>query len=119
MKASSKAALLSAFIFPGTGQLYLKRYWQGLLIMIVAAVGLGYIVWKETVSALSRIDTAMQSGNTSVEELTKMLAAKSTGTSAYDSITPLVIIGCWIISIVDAYISGKRRDLQDASASKS
>jgi TM2 domain-containing membrane protein YozV len=119
MKTSTKAILLSAFVFPGAGQLYLKRYRQGLIIMLLAIAGLGYIIWRATIVALSSIDRMAQSGNVSVREMKDIVAAQSAGTSPYDNIIPLVIICLWIIGIVDAYISGKRKDLQDAAVSKS
>ena len=56
MKISYKAALLSAFVFPGVGQFYLKRYWRGLVIMLIILTGLGYMIWSATVAALSVLD---------------------------------------------------------------
>ena len=48
MKISYKAALLSAFVFPGVGQFYLKRHWRGLFIMLFVFTGLGYMIRSAT-----------------------------------------------------------------------
>ena len=121
MKTSSKATLLSALVFPGAGQLYLKRYRQGLIIMFIAIAGLGYIIWRATVLALSRVDnvmTKMQGGNVNLQELKDIVGTQSAFSSPYDNIILLVVVCCWIVSVVDAYISGKRKDLQEAVTSK-
>ena len=43
MKKSTKALLLSAFVFPGLGQIALKRYKRGLLFVIPVLVSTIYI----------------------------------------------------------------------------
>ena len=114
MKISYKATLFSAFVFPGAGQLYLKRYWQGLSIMVIAIAGIGYIIWKTTVSVLRRFDGVwdkMQDGKADIQGLADMIGSSPMNTSTYDNIILFVIICCWIISIIDAYVSGKRKDL--------
>jgi len=118
MKTSTKAILLSAFIIPGLGQLYLRRYRQGLVLMIVAVAGLAYIIWRATVAALDQVDRVMQSGSIDVKELTNIATSKSAGSSALDTIILLVIICCWVIGIVDAYISGRRKNIKESTAAK-
>jgi TM2 domain-containing membrane protein YozV len=118
MKISYKATLFSAFAFPGAGQLYLKRYWQGLSIMVIAIAGIGYIIWKTTVSVLRRFDGVwdkMQDGKADIQGLADMIGSSPMNTSTYDNIILFVIICCWIISIIDAYVSGKRKDLPGAN----
>jgi hypothetical protein len=120
MKTSSKAILLSALVLPGAGQLYLKRYRQGLIIMLIAIAGLGYIIWRAVVVALSRADAVMrkmQGGNVNLQELQDIVGAQSVS-SLYDNIILLVVICCWVVAIIDAYISGKRKDLQEAAITK-
>ena len=79
MKISYKAALLSAFVFPGVGQFYLKRYWRGLVIMLLSCTGLGYLIWSATVSALNRLDDVtvkVQGGTTNLQELSDIVGSK-------------------------------------------
>ena len=98
MKKSYKAALMSAFLFPGTGQLYLKRYWQGLIIIGISIVGVAYIVWQATIQALSIMDSTMlkmqQDGNVDIQGITAMLNLKDTSSSPYDNIILFGIVCC-------------------------
>jgi TM2 domain-containing membrane protein YozV len=118
MKKSYKAALMSAFLFPGSGQLYLKRYWQGLIIMGICIAGLAYIVWQAIVKALSIMDSELlkvqQGGNVDIQGITAMLNSKDTSSSPYGNIILFGIICCWIYAIIDAYLSGKEEEQKDS-----
>jgi Family of unknown function (DUF5683) len=121
MKISSKATLLSALVFPGAGQLYLKRYWQGAIIMAVSVAGLGYIIWQATVLALRSVDSIMgkmQSGNVNIQDLAATVGANPAGASLLDNVILFVIICCWTISVVDAFVSGRRKERQGAEQAK-
>jgi TM2 domain-containing membrane protein YozV len=118
MKKSYKAALMSAFLFPGTGQFYLKRYWQGLIIMGISIAGVAYIIWQATIQALSIMDSAMlkmqQGGNVDIQGITAMVSSKEMSSSPYGDIILFVIICCWIYAIIDAYINGKKKEQLDS-----
>ncbi|MCX5849821.1 MAG: DUF5683 domain-containing protein [Deltaproteobacteria bacterium] len=121
MKVSYKAALISAFVFPGAGQFYLKKYWRGLIIMFLVATGLGYIIWSATIAALSIIDNAvvkLQGGTTNLQELSTVAGSKMSNTDPYHDAVLFVIVCFWIFSIVDAYIIGKEREVQDEKTSQ-
>jgi TM2 domain-containing membrane protein YozV len=113
MKVSYKAALLSTFVFPGVGQLYLKRYWRGLVIMFFVFTGLGYMIWSTTVSALNRLDEAMvkvQGGTMNMQEISDIVGSKMLTTGPYHDAV-FYVIGCfWIFAIIDAYRIGKQRE---------
>jgi len=115
MKVSYKAALLCAFVFPGVGQLYLKRYWRGLVIMFVVFTGLGYMVWWATVSALKGLDDAMAKvpgGTVNLQELSDIVGSKMLTTNPYHDAVFSVIVCFWIFAIIDAYRIGRQRELQ-------
>jgi TM2 domain-containing membrane protein YozV len=121
MKVSYKAALLSTFVFPGVGQLYLKRYWRGLVIMFFVLTGLGYMIWSTTVSALNRLDDAMvkvQGGTTNLQELSDIVGSKMLTTDPYQDAVFYVIFCVWIFAIIDAYRIGKQREFQDEETSQ-
>jgi TM2 domain-containing membrane protein YozV len=113
MKASYKAALLSAFVFPGVGQLYLKKLWRGLAIVLTSCAGLGYLIWSATVSAMSRIDDIvvnMQGNMKDLQQLSDLVGSKgSTADPAQDAVFYFVVC-IWIFAIVDAYRIGRLRD---------
>jgi TM2 domain-containing membrane protein YozV len=121
MKVSYKAALLSTFVFPGVGQLYLKRYWRGLVIMFFVFAGLGYMIWSATVSALNRLDDVMvkvQGGTTNLQELSDIVGSKMLTTDPYHDAVFYVIVCSWIFAIIDAYRIGKQREFQDEETSQ-
>ena len=115
MKVSYKAALLSAFVFPGIGHLYLKRYRRGLVILFFAIAGLGYMIWSATISALNRLDDAMvkmQAGTTNLKELSAIVGSKMPATDPYHDVVFYIVIFFWIFVVIDAYRIGKQREFQ-------
>jgi TM2 domain-containing membrane protein YozV len=116
MKVSYKAALLSAFVFPGVGQFYLKRHWRGLFIMLFVFTGLGYIIRSATVAVLSVLDDAvvkLQSGTDSLQELSNLAGSKILTTDPYHNAVFYLIVCFWIFAVIDAYIIGKEKESQD------
>ena len=121
MKVSHKAALLSAFVFPGVGQLYLKKYWRGLVIMFLSCTGLGYMIWSATVSALNRLDDVivkMKGDTVNLQELSGIVGSKTLTTDPYHVAVFYFIVCLWIFAIVDAYRIGRQREFQDQGTSK-
>jgi TM2 domain-containing membrane protein YozV len=121
MKVSYKAALLSTFVFPGVGQLYLKKYWRGLVIMFLFCIGLGFMIWSATVSAINRLDDAMvkmQGGTMSLQELSNIVGSKMLNTDFNPGIVFYGIACIWVFAIIDAYRMGKRREFQDKEMSQ-
>jgi TM2 domain-containing membrane protein YozV len=121
MKVSYKAALLSTFVFPGVGQLYLKRYWRGLVIMFFVFTGLGYMIWSATLSVLNHLDDAMvkvQGGTTNLLELSDIIGSKMLTTGPYHDAVFYIIVCFWIFAIIDAYRIGKEREFQDEETSQ-
>jgi TM2 domain-containing membrane protein YozV len=120
MKISLKAALLSAFVFPGVGQFYLKRPWRGLFIMLFVFTGLGYMIRSATVAALSVLDDAvvkLQSGADSLQELSDIAGSKISNTDPYYDVVFYLIICFWIYAVIDAYRIGKKKETQDTETS--
>ncbi|MFH2119839.1 MAG: hypothetical protein ABIJ25_05510, partial [Pseudomonadota bacterium] len=62
MKSAIKAALLSALVFPGLGQMYLKRYVRGLIPMVLTLTGLGVLITQATVGALQELEKMQSQG---------------------------------------------------------
>jgi TM2 domain-containing membrane protein YozV len=120
MKISYKAALLSAFVFPGVGQFYLKRHWRGLFIMLFVFTGLGYMIWSATVAALSVIDDTivkLQVGTTNLQELSNIVRSKMSTTDPYLDVVFYLIVCFWIFAVIDAYIIGKEKEPRDKETS--
>jgi hypothetical protein len=121
MKASYKAALLSAFVFPGFGHLYLKRYSRALVVLFPVIAGLGYTIWSVTDSALNRLDDVMvkmQGGTANLQELSEIVGSKTLTAGPYNDAVFYVIICIWIFAVIDAYRIGKQRECKDEETSQ-
>lgn len=62
MNNSLKGALLSGLIFPGLGQVVLKRYKRGALIILAVLVCLSVVVVKAVQNALSILEKIESAG---------------------------------------------------------
>lgn len=109
MKTSLKAALLSAFVFPGVGQLWLKKYLLGCFFCFAAVIPL-YMIVSTTVEQTQKIIEQIKfQGNTldyiSINELvSQQMASIDTQQMHIATISLLVI---WVVSILDAYRIGR------------
>ncbi len=114
MQTATKASLLSALLFPGLGQIYLKRYWRGIIIMLVAMSGLGVIVGMAILRALEIVKSLQGQGPIDVNALSAMALEPSPGDgSTLYTLMLLLLAGCWLFSIVDAYRIGKETSKRD------
>lgn len=107
-----KAALLSAFVFPGVGHIYLKRYLHGIFLSGVSLVGSYYLLSK-TVERSLQIVEKIQSGDVQLDvtAITELVSKQAIGTDAQLlNIATAVIIICWIIGIIDSYRVGCVQD---------
>ncbi len=109
MKKSSKAALLSALIFPGVGHLYLKKYFSGIILLGLSLAGILYII-SVTVDRAFQIVDKIQSGAISpdVDAITQALAQQSGGAGAnFLNAATMIVVVCWVVGIVDSYRLGR------------
>ena len=115
MKTATKAALLSGLAFPGTGQMYLKRFRRGLTIMVFVLSGIVAIVWMATIRALEILERIQnQLDQVDMETITNLaLASSADHSSVYYKPILLFIACCWIFSIIDAYRTGKEKELSE------
>lgn len=117
MSNSLKAALLSGLVFPGLGQVVLKRYRRGVVLMFIVLACLSIAVAKavqQAFSILKRIELA--GGTINMDAISNAVTQSSTNSDSlvFNSILLLIIV-CWILGVVDAYRIGKKRDLEEQS----
>ncbi len=111
MKTGIKAALLSALVFPGVGQIHLKRYVRGLIPMVLSLAGLGVLVAQATVGALRELEKIQnQGGFVDLNAVANRAVASSASGDGYSSLIVLVIVACWLFSVIDAYRLGKEKE---------
>jgi TM2 domain-containing membrane protein YozV len=115
MKKATKAVLLSAFVFPGAGHIYLKKYISGGVLFGASLLGIYYLISKTVESALQIVEK-IQSGEVQpdVTAITQLVTKQSTGAeSQLLNIATATIIICWIIGIIDSYRIGRLRDANE------
>lgn len=119
MKQSTKAALLSALIFPGAGHLYLRQYIRGVLLSGVSAVLLYFIVSVAVNTAFEVLDK-MQNGEVppNVEAISELVLKQSQGTDELTNTATLALIVLWVIGIGDSYRQGRRQELSGGISDK-
>lgn len=107
MKKSTNAILLSAFAFPGTGHLYLKKTKTGLTLIAITIIALIYTTMDITDRA-SRVVEQIQSGYTPVDTDSTMKLVEQQPGGEWVGVASFVIVGCWVIGIVGCYLAGKK-----------
>ncbi len=113
MNNSLKGALLSGLIFPGYGQYAQKRYLRGMTLMLASLAGLiiiGVVVYRQTLTILEKIDLESEAIDM-IETFNTISQASAASSSALYRCALLLILACWIIGIVDAYMIGRKTDL--------
>lgn len=112
MKNSIKAALISAFVIPGAGHIYLKKYTTGFILIGTSAIALYYLVSKATEQAL-QIVGQMQNGTAPLDMATisELASRQPMGTDPFllNAATAFLFI-CWIFGIIDSYRVGAIQD---------
>jgi TM2 domain-containing membrane protein YozV len=114
MKKSLKGALLSGLICPGAGQLWLKKYLRGLILILAVSASMAVVVMKATRQALTILEKIESEGGAMDLVAIMNSAGKASASSDTVSMSAFVVLTlCWIIGIVDAYLVGRKQDLAD------
>jgi TM2 domain-containing membrane protein YozV len=111
MNRPLKAALLSALIFPGAGQFFLKKYISAVYFAAFAGVGLYLLFSNLMVIAQDIIDKAhgdeVENDLAAILELVHLQLA-----TAIESFMPalIILLVAWIVSAVEAYRVAKKEE---------
>jgi len=120
MNNSLKGAFLSGLVFPGLGQIVLKHYKRGAVIMLTVLLSLSVIVIKAVQKAFTILEK-IESKDGTIDINTISNAAtqvSTTSDSLIFSFALLLIIFCWIIGVVDAFRIGKKKDIEQQSTNQ-
>jgi len=110
-----KAALLSAFIFPGAGHFFLKKYIRAALLACTASLMLYWIITAAVERALDIVEQ-IQRGEVAADVATiaELVSRQSMGADAqFLNIATAVLLVAWLAGIVDSHRLGR---LQTTSA---
>lgn len=118
MGRAGKAALLSALVFPGVGQLYLRRFARGALLLLAAAIPLCFIV-AIALRIANDLADRLASGEIAPDLITLVQMALDAVHQASQSMNgaALVFIALWAVGVVDAYRLGNREPAEQPASS--
>jgi len=114
MKTSTKAALLSALIYPGIGQIVYHAYRRAIALILSFSVA-AYFYIEEVMSKYQPLIDKVKSGEIALD-------AQALANEMY--INPIVLdpllvstltyilLICWLVGIVDAYRIGIKKDAE-------
>jgi hypothetical protein len=111
MNVAVKAAIFSAFLFPGWGQIYLKNYKRGIVFILPVLFCIISLCWVIIRVAINIIKAShLKQGDVNLQAVLKIVTDSMTIlNSRYIVFILLPIFVLWIISIVDAYLLGKKQ----------
>ena len=115
MRKSTKAVLLSALVFPGTGHLYLKKHIAGALIACFS-LGSLYPIVTDAIERAQDIMAKVVRGEVGLDPtaIAELVARQEVGNNF--QLLDLALAGlivCWVIGIVDSYRCGRALDKSD------
>ncbi len=100
-------------VFPGYGQYNQKHYLRGITLILISLAGLiviGVKTYRQAFTILENID--LKSGTIDMTDILNTVSQANTtsGSITYRYVS-LLILSCWIIGIVDAYMIGRKKDI--------
>jgi hypothetical protein len=114
MTNAIKGVLLSALVFPGFGQIALKRYQRGVVLMLATRTGFVVIVANAIREARRILETIEAEGGVIDQDAMSRAIAQSTAWSdnlAFNLLLVAITL-CWVYAAVDAYRIGKQQGLR-------
>jgi len=104
MDQASKAALLSALVFPGAGQFYLRRYGRGVLLAAGTAVAL-YVVVMRALYVVQTLLERLQGGQLppDIASLTLQVMTELQAQGGGMRVASLALLVLWVFGILDAH----------------
>ena len=112
MNKSTKAALLSALVFPGSGHFFLKKKAVGIILAGGSLFGVYYIISK-ILGMTAKLTEKIQSGQVQpdIAALRELIMTELAGDSSrFLSSVTMVIMIFWFVGVVDSYRVGLALD---------
>jgi hypothetical protein len=117
---SLKGALLSGLVFPGLGQIFLKHHKRGIALILTVSLSMVVIIVKSVQLSLDMLEQIMHKGG-----VIDMKTISNTATEALRSSDSLIfkfsfllMVLCWIVGILDAYITGRKKEIKEQSTGR-
>ena len=107
MNRSVKAALLSALVFPGAGQVFLKRGARACLFVLPTIAAITVFV-NDALTQATLIADQILAGTAPLDPVALAVRLEQgSGDSALGTAAAIVMLVCWIGATVDAYLLGR------------
>ncbi|WP_076411993.1 DUF6677 family protein [Shewanella sp. UCD-KL12] len=118
MNKAITASLLSAFVCPGAGHFYLKKYNTATLISACSLTGLVYLLYQ-AVERAKEISEQILSGAVplDISVITKLITEQPAN-GQYVTLATWVFILGWAIGVFDAYRQGNAIDKREQKNEK-
>lgn len=110
MHNATKAALISALIFPGCGHFYLKSKLRGAVFSLFS-VGCLYVLFSFISKIAHDISEKIISGDIALDinSLMVEISSQLNGSEGEaPNIATFLLLGCWGIAIIDSFILGRK-----------
>ncbi len=125
---ATKAALFSALIFPGAGLWWLKHYARACIFIIPTCISLWYIgtkLYEGVAPVYKNLQRQVAEGLINATdivhiysklsvEIHRSLAAQQSQLGTVE----VILVACWLCSIVSSYFAGKKLDLGNNNSPK-
>jgi hypothetical protein len=116
VKSSLKGACLSGLVYPGAGQIFQKHYFRGIALIAIVTASLSATIISAARQARAVVAALESNGGgydmaTVLHEVASLSSGRDNRTIPGSS---LAIVGCWVVGIVDAYLSGKSPEVEKA-----
>ena len=116
MTNAIKGALISGLVFPGLGQIVLRHYKRGAVIIGTVLLLLVAVIVKAVQHALAILEKIEGAGgvidiNTIVD--TAGQATTNSSSTTVGILTVLLVV-CWIAGVIDAYGIGRNKDIKES-----
>ena len=117
MKNAIKGMLLSGLVLPGLGQVVLKSYKRGIALVLLVLIAFITIVVSASRKAIVILEKVASEGGAVDIESVSHAASQATTTTDHllFNIALLLIFVCWLVSVVDAYTTGRKIDTEERS----
>ena len=109
MKKPMKAALLSAFVYPGIGHFFLKKYIMCVVLVSAFSVPLYFII-SDILSKAEQVIEQIKNGEIPLDiaAISESLSNSAIGVSAQElNIKMFVLVIVWFVGIIDSYRLGR------------
>lgn len=120
MNTSTKAALLSALVFPGAGHLLLKKYVMAGVLGAIATIG-AYVLISQAVDIALLIADKINRGEIALDP-ERIAATIEQYTTAAQSQTAdmavYAVAAAWLIGVIDSFRQGRNTRQEPASKTK-